>query len=164
MKQTMGKVRHIVVVDSDRSLRTSLVDYLRKNGFSASGTADPHTLTRIGDQRRTDLAIIELVLPNEAGLALCASVRGNLRIPVIATSANAEDVDRILALEVGADDFMTKPFNPREMLARIRNVLRRSDAALQVAGQSHHPRDLWQGIRSGDAGRDENVSDARATL
>lgn len=129
----MGTARHIVVVDSDRHLRASLVEYLKKNGFSASGTADPHSLTRYGDRRRPDLVIIELMPPNDQVLSLCAQVRSSLRIPVIATSARADDVDRILALEMGADDVMAKPFNPREMLARIRNVLRRSDAALLSA-------------------------------
>jgi len=131
MKPSLGTARHIVVVDNDRNQRAALVEYLKKNGFSAVGTSDPQTLERVADQRRTDLAIIDLMLPNENGLALCARVRGDLRIPVIATSANAEDVDRILALEVGADDFIAKPFNPREMLARVRNVLRRSAAAFQ---------------------------------
>jgi len=123
-----------VVVDSDRIARASLTDYLQKNGFSARGTADANSLTRAGDQWRADLAVLDLMLPNEDALALCASLREQVRIPVIATSAKADDVDRILALEVGADDFIAKPFNMREMLARIRNVLRRCDASLSTMG------------------------------
>lgn len=129
MNQNLGAPRHIVVVDSDRIVRTSLVDYLKTNGFSACGTDDAHTLERIGDQRRADLVVLDLALPGEAGLAVCATLRDSLRVPVIAMSARADDVDRILALEVGADDFIAKPFNPREVLARVRNVLRRCDTS-----------------------------------
>jgi two-component system, OmpR family, response regulator len=129
MNQISGTPRHIVVVDSDRTVRASLVDYLRTSGFSACGTANAQTLERIGDQRRADLVILDLTLTDEAGLALCATLRDSLRVPVIAMSTRAEDVDRILALELGADDFIAKPFNPREVLARVRNVLRRCDTS-----------------------------------
>jgi two-component system OmpR family response regulator len=132
MNQTMGTPRHIVVVDSDRIIRASLVDYLKSNGFTASGTADAHTLERTRDGRHADLVIVDLALPGAAGFTLCASLRESLRVPVIAISAQAEDVDRILALEVGADDFVAKPFNPREVLARVRNVLRRFDTTSSV--------------------------------
>lgn len=128
MKQTVGLPRHVVVVDTDLKLRASLVDYLQANGFSANGVGNTHSLTRASDQRRADIVIVDLSLPEEDGLARCATIREELRIPVIAMSAKASDVDRILALEIGADDFIAKPFNPREMLARVRNVLRRSEA------------------------------------
>ena len=131
MNQDTQRSRHIAVVDSDRTVRASLVDYLKTNGFSACGTADVQTIERICDERRADLVILDLALPGDAGLALCATLRESLRVPVIAMSARAEDVDRILALDVGADDFVAKPFNPREVLARVRNVLRRCDKSPQ---------------------------------
>jgi len=135
MKQTVGAVRHVVVVDADLRTRASLVDYLQSNGFSASGAGTTQSLARASDQRRADLVIVDLLLPEENGLARCAAIREELRIPVIAMSAKASDIDRILALEVGADDFIAKPFNPREVLARVRNVLRRAEtsAAIPIA-------------------------------
>jgi two-component system, OmpR family, response regulator len=135
MKQNVGAARHIVVVDGDRNARASLVEYLQKNGFSAAGAANTHALTRPGDQRRPDLVVLELMLSEEDGLARCAAIREELRIPVIAMSAKADDIDRILALEVGADDFIAKPFNPREVLARVRNVLRRFESTTNLATQ-----------------------------
>jgi two-component system, OmpR family, response regulator len=132
MNQKMGTSRHIVVVDSDRIVRASLVEYLQTNGFYVTGTADPQALERVSDQRRADLVILDLTFRSEAGFTLCARLREALRVPVIAVSATADDVDRILALEVGADDFIAKPFNPREVLARVRNVLRRFDMSSHV--------------------------------
>ena len=128
MRQKIGDARHIVVVDGNRLVRAALVDYLRKNGFSAAGVA--HLQVDAGEQLCADLIILDLVLPSAVGLTECARIRDELRIPVIAMAAQADEVDRILALEVGADDFVEKPFNPREVLARVRNVLRRANTML----------------------------------
>ena len=124
MRQKVGDARHIIVVDGNRGVRASLVEYLRKNGFSAAGVAHWHAIVH---ERRADLIIFDLTGPGAAGLTECARIRDEWCIPVIAIAAQADDIDRILALEVGADDFVAKPFNPREVLARVRNVLRRAD-------------------------------------
>lgn len=126
---------HILVVDDDREIRTLLGRYLQEQGFRVTLAEDGrHAESAMGTQR-VDLVVLDLMLPDVSGLDLCRSVRARSPVPIILLTALKEDVDRIIGLEVGADDYLSKPFNPRELLARIRAVLRRVAAAPLTAPQ-----------------------------
>jgi two-component system, OmpR family, response regulator len=119
---------HILVVDDHREIRDSLAQFLRKNGRRATAVENADAARRALKDARIDLVILDIMMPGEDGLSLCRHIRETMHVPVILLSARAEDVDRIIGLEVGADDYMVKPFNPRELLARIDAVLRRTHA------------------------------------
>lgn len=116
----------VLVVDDDAALRDLLVRYLSEHGFAVTAVADGQTMERALAQREPDLVILDLMLPGEDGLSLAKRLRSRGSLPIVMLSACGEDVDRIVGLEVGADDYLAKPFNPRELLARIRAVLRRA--------------------------------------
>jgi two-component system phosphate regulon response regulator OmpR len=115
----------ILVVDDDAALRALLGDYLAGEGFSVAGAEDGVAMDAWLTEHETDLVILDLMLPGEDGLTLARRLRARADVPIIMLSARGDDIDRIVGLEVGADDYMPKPFNPRELLARIRAVLRR---------------------------------------
>jgi two-component system OmpR family response regulator len=117
---------HILIVDDDPGLRELLADYLGRNGFRVSGVADGRGLWATLEQNPTDLIILDLMLPGDDGLVLCRNLRARSQIPIIMLTARGDDTDRIVGLEMGADDYLPKPFNPRELLARIKVVLRRT--------------------------------------
>jgi two-component system, OmpR family, response regulator len=117
---------HIVVVDDDREIREPLARYLAKSGFRVSQAADGSELDRMLSTSHVDLLVLDIMLPGEDGLTICRRVQRDRHIPIILLTALSEDVDRIVGLELGADDYLGKPFNPREILARIRSVLRRA--------------------------------------
>lgn len=119
---------NILLVDDDREIRSLLGEYLDANGFRTHSAADGAGMWRILDSARIDLIVLDLTLPGEDGLTLCRNLRARSSLPVIMLTARSEPLDRILGLEMGADDYMPKPFEPRELLARIRNVLRRTQA------------------------------------
>ena len=121
--------RHILVVDDDQEIRTLLAEYLERNGFRVSTLADGRDLLRTIEQRAVDLVVLDLMMPGPDGLELCRDLRAKSRLPVLMLSARGEDVDRIVGLEMGADDYLAKPFHPRELLARIRAILARSEPA-----------------------------------
>jgi two-component system phosphate regulon response regulator OmpR len=121
----------VLVVDDDASLRELLTDYLHKEGFDVSGVEDGAAMFEWLDQHQADLLILDLMLPGDDGLTLARRLRTKTDIPIIMLSARGEDIDRIVGLEVGADDYLAKPFNPRELLARIRAVLRRRAPAAE---------------------------------
>ena len=116
---------HILVVDDDHDIRTLLGDYLRRNGFRATTVADGRGLWQAVDAGRIDLVILDVMLPGEDGFTLCKQLAVRTAVPVIMLTAKGDDTDRIVGLEIGADDYLPKPFNPRELLARIKSVLRR---------------------------------------
>jgi len=116
---------HIGVVDDDRQTRTLLTEYLRQNGLRATAVVDAVMLDRLLATQRLDLIVLDLMLPGEDGLSVCRRLRSENRLPIVMLTARAAEVDRIVGLEIGADDYVVKPFYPRELLARIRNVLRR---------------------------------------
>ncbi|MDD5240305.1 MAG: response regulator [Sulfuricella sp.] len=118
----------ILLVDDDREIRSLLGEYLDANGFRTHGAADGVGMWRMLDSTRIDLIVLDLTLPGEDGLTLCRNLRARSSLPVIMLTARGEPLDRILGLEMGADDYIPKPFEPRELLARIRNVLRRTQA------------------------------------
>ena len=117
---------HIVVVDDDDDIRSSLAKYLRKHGFRVSVAANGEELNQVLATANADLLVLDIMLPGDDGLTICRRVLETRQLPIIFLTALAEDVDRILGLELGADDYVTKPFNPRELLARIKSVMRRS--------------------------------------
>ena len=124
----METEEHILIVDDDREIRALVGDYLRRKGYRTSLAADGRQMRRILDDTRIDLIILDLMLPGEDGLSLCRDLRAQSNLPVLMLTARGEPVDRIIGLEMGADDYLTKPFEPRELLARIRSVLRRAHA------------------------------------
>lgn len=117
---------HLLVVDDDLDLRELLADYLGRNGFQVTGVADGRGLWAALEQVPVDLVILDLMLPGDDGLVLCRTLRARSPIPIIMLTARGDDTDRIIGLEMGADDYLPKPFNPRELLARIKSILRRA--------------------------------------
>ncbi|MCB1971718.1 MAG: response regulator [Geminicoccaceae bacterium] len=119
---------HILIVDDHREIRDLVGKYLGQHGFrttTASGGEEARKLLRTGS---FELVVLDIMMPGEDGLSLCRHLREATDIPVILLTAMAEETDRIVGLEIGADDYITKPFNPRELLARIKSVLRRTHA------------------------------------
>ncbi len=119
---------HILVVDDTRDIRDLLARYLRKNGLRVTTAENAAAARQALAASAIDLAVLDVMMPGEDGLSLTRSLREEGRVPVILLTAMGEETDRIVGLEVGADDYVTKPFNPRELLARIRAVLRRAQA------------------------------------
>jgi two-component system OmpR family response regulator len=126
----MENLPHIAVVDDHREIRELLVRYLGEHGFrvSAAGSAAEFR-AQLERGEVPDLVVLDIMMPGEDGLSLCRHLRATSAIPVIFLTAMAEDTERIIGLEIGADDYLVKPFNPRELLARIRAVLRRAGSA-----------------------------------
>ena len=116
---------HVLVVDDDPGLRELLADYLTRNGFRVTGVADGRGLWAALERGPVDLVILDLMLPGDDGLVLCRNLRARSQIPIIMLTARGDDTDRIVGLEMGADDYLPKPFNPRELLARIKSILLR---------------------------------------
>jgi len=133
---------HILVVDDDRDILGLLADYLRQFGYRVSTAAEGRSMRQALAAGQVDLVVLDLMLPGEDGLSLCRELRARSSVPVIMLTARGEPVDRILGLELGADDYVPKPFEPRELLARIRNVLRRARTAPGGPGNSPEPRRL----------------------
>ena len=117
---------HILVVDDHRDIRDSLSRYLVGHGYRVSAAADAGAARRQIRDAALDLVILDIMMPGEDGLSLCRWLRETTAIPVILLTAVAEETDRVIGLEMGADDYVTKPFSPRELLARVRAVLRRA--------------------------------------
>ncbi len=128
----------ILVVDDDREIRDLLARFLVRHGFRVETAADGKAMWAVLRDRRIDLVVLDLMMPGDDGLTLCRELRGKSDMPVIMLTAMGEDIDRIIGLEVGADDYVAKPFNPRELLARIRAVMRRAGAAPR-AGEGEAP-------------------------
>jgi two-component system OmpR family response regulator len=136
----MERPAHVLVVDDDPEIRGLLGDYLERNGFRVSRATDGREMRRLLDASRPDLVVLDVMLPGEDGLALCRDLRARSRLPVIMLTARGEELDRIIGLEMGADDYLGKPFNPRELLARINSVLRRTRALPSAQGPAHRVR------------------------
>lgn len=116
----------VLVVDDDPELRSLLETYLGRQGFAVRTLPDARELDRRIERERPDLIVLDLMMPGEDGLSVCRRLRANHeQIPIIMLTARSDDIDRILGLEMGADDYLGKPFNPRELVARIQAVLRR---------------------------------------
>jgi len=116
---------HILVVDDAREIRDPLVKYLQANGYRAMGADSAATARKHMKAQAFDLIVLDVMMPGEDGLSFCRSLRETSEVPVLFLTARGEDVDRIVGIEIGADDYVVKPFNPRELLARIGAILRR---------------------------------------
>ncbi len=128
---------HVLVVDDDREIRDLLARFLTRHGYRVTAVADGKEMRRALADWRIDLIVLDLMLPGEDGLSLCRSLRASSRIPIIMLTMMGEETDRIIGLEMGADDYLPKPFSPRELLARMKAVLRRavgSPAAAAAGG------------------------------
>ena len=121
----MDPPEHILIVDDDAEIRTLLGAYLQKNGYRTTVVADGNGMWKALERSAVDLIVLDLMLPGEDGLTLCRKLRADSDTPVIMLTARGEETDRIVGLEMGADDYIGKPFSPRELLARIKSVLRR---------------------------------------
>jgi two-component system, OmpR family, response regulator len=124
----METTHHILVVDDHKEIRDLLAKFLVKHGMRVTPAADASEARRQLKAGAFDLIVLDIMMPGEDGLSLCKYLSETSSPPVILLTAVAEEMDRIIGLEVGADDYITKPFNPRELLARIRAVLRRAQA------------------------------------
>lgn len=138
----MTDTPHILVVDDHRDIRDGLKRYLEKNGLRVTVAADAIAMDAALKNGAFDLIVLDIMLPGEDGLSICRRLRQGQDIPILMLSALDEDTDRVVGLEVGADDYLPKPFNPRELLARIKAILRRTvkpePAAAGFQGQIVH--------------------------
>ena len=121
----MSATPHILIVDDDAEIRDLLARFLRKHDLRVETAADGRGMAKLIETSRFDLIVLDLMLPGEDGLSLCRRLRADSQLPIIMLTALGEETDRIVGLEMGADDYLAKPFSPRELLARIRAVLRR---------------------------------------
>lgn len=125
----MTTTPHILIVDDHREIRDALVKYLEKSGMRASSAANAVAMDAALKVGAFDLIVLDVMMPGEDGLSVCRRLRGQGSIPILMLTALGDETDRIVGLEVGADDYLPKPFNPRELLARIKAILRRSESA-----------------------------------
>jgi two-component system OmpR family response regulator len=117
---------HVLIVDDERDILDPLAAYVSKNGFRVSKARDAASAREMMAGHSIDIALIDIMMPGEDGLSLTGFIRATSKVPVILLTAKAEETDRIVGLELGADDYVTKPFSPRELVARIKAVLRRT--------------------------------------
>jgi two-component system, OmpR family, response regulator len=136
----------LLLVEDDASVRNSLADYLAKADLRVTATCDAKAARTALQARMFDLVLLDIMMPGEDGLSLCRYIRERLDLPIILLTARTEDADRIIGLEMGADDYMAKPFNPRELLARIKVVVRRSRAlppSMRIANRERISFGTW---------------------
>ncbi|MDA8108874.1 MAG: response regulator [Betaproteobacteria bacterium] len=124
----MERQDHVLVVDDDAEIRSLLAEYLGQNGYRVSLARDGREMRQALEASRPDIIVLDVMLPGEDGLALCRDLRARSDTPVIMLTARGEELDRIIGIEMGADDYLAKPFNPRELLARMKGILRRARA------------------------------------
>ena len=154
---------HILIVDDHREIRDLVSRALSKEGFRVSAAADGKAMRKVLADGRIDLILLDLMLPGEDGLALCRTLRVESNIPIIMLTAKGEEIDRVIGLEMGADDYLAKPFGSRELVARIRAVLRRSQEKLTAPNPGRRPKryhfDQW-GLDTGarELLRDDGVA------
>jgi two-component system, OmpR family, response regulator ResD len=125
----MARVQTVLIVDDEPIVREVVVRYLRRDGYRTLEAAEGEEACKLAESERPDLIVLDLMLPGLDGLSVCRRLRSFSQVPVIMLTARGEEADRIVGLEVGADDYVTKPFSPRELAARVRTVLRRTTLA-----------------------------------
>ena len=160
----MQSAPHILIVDDHREMRDLVSRALTKEGFRVSMAADGRAMHKVLADGRIDLILLDLMLPGEDGLSLCRTLRAKSKIPIIMLTAKGDEVDRVIGLEMGADDYLPKPFGSRELIARIRAVLRRTPRAAPPARPGQRPKqyqfDRWRL----DVGARELIRDDGTTL
>jgi DNA-binding response OmpR family regulator len=145
------KPQTVLVVEDEASIASFVAAYLKNAGFNVRTTASGNEALRLVESEKPELVVLDLMLPDIDGVEVCKRIRQNTDLPVLMLTARDEDVDKIIGLEVGADDYMTKPFNPRELVARVRAILRRSTAK----GTNRESAVIRHGDLVVDAGRRE---------
>lgn len=148
----MSQPAHILVVDDDTETRELLAQYLSQNGYSVDAAVDGRAMDTHIAARAPSLIVLDVMLPGEDGFEICRRLRRDSEVPIIMLTASADDADRIIGLEFGADDYLGKPFNPRELLARIKAVLRRAGAGSRRGAPAAVPRRLRFGPWELDTG------------
>ncbi|KAB2919245.1 MAG: response regulator [Hyphomicrobiaceae bacterium] len=160
----MHSAPHILIVDDHRDIRDLVSRALTKEGFRVSVAADGRAMRKVLSDSRIDLILLDLMLPGEDGLSLCRTLRAESNIPIIMLTAKGDEVDRVIGLEMGADDYLPKPFGSRELIARIKAVLRRSQDSPLAARSSERAKqyrfDRWRL----DVGARELLRDDGVTL
>jgi two-component system OmpR family response regulator len=126
---------HIVALDDDASVRTLVAEYLSKNDFRVTTAANSRELLDIMARETVDAIVLDLRLPGEDGMQIAQQLRAHSTVPILMLTARVDEADRVMGLELGADDYLTKPFSPRELLARIRAILRRAKLRVTVADE-----------------------------
>ncbi|MBN2564525.1 MAG: response regulator transcription factor [Candidatus Eisenbacteria bacterium] len=126
-----GKGRRVLVVDDEEAVRELIELYLRKEGFEVLHAQDGKEALRLNGEQHPDLVILDLMLPGLDGWEVCRQIRSTSKVPILMLTARAEEVDRIVGLELGADDYVVKPFSPRELVARVKAILRRGTSAAE---------------------------------
>lgn len=147
---------HVLVVDDSADIREPLSRYLSKKGMRVSTANGGPEMRRLLKGNTFDLVVLDIMMPGEDGLSLCRMLRETTEVPVILLTAMVEETDRVVGLEIGADDYVTKPFSPRELLARIRAVLRRTQSMPNVRDMAPVTRFRFAGWQL-DAGRRELI-------
>ena len=142
----MSGPAHIVVVDDDEDVRSTVAEYLQRNGFAVTECDGGDALRCVMSARPIDLAVLDINMPGDDGLTLAREIRASGDAGIVMLTAKSDDIDRIVGLEIGADDYVTKPFNPRELLARIRSVLRRAKAAAGGESPATMGREVQMGV------------------
>jgi two-component system OmpR family response regulator len=127
----MAHIDHILIVDDDPEIRELLSTYLTQSGYRVTGARDGRQMWRELERNHINLVVLDVMLPGDDGLTLCRNLRGQSNVPIIMLTARGGEMDRILGLEMGADDYLPKPFNPRELQARIKALLWRSRELLE---------------------------------
>jgi two-component system, OmpR family, response regulator len=130
---------HILLVEDDPEISRMLMDVLSESGFTASPVSSAVEMDAVLRRERVDLVVLDIMLPGEDGLSICRRLRAGSAIPIIMVTARGEDIDRIVGLEIGADDYVPKPFNSRELVARIRALLRRAQSGHDIARARARP-------------------------
>lgn len=142
----MSAPAHIVVVDDDEDVRSTVAEYLQRNGFAVTECDGGDALRCVMAARPIDLAVLDINMPGDDGLTLAREIRASGDAGIIMLTAKSDDIDRIVGLEIGADDYVTKPFNPRELLARIRSVLRRARVSAGGEAPATMGREVQMGV------------------
>jgi DNA-binding response OmpR family regulator len=132
----------ILIVDDEAHIVELVRLYLERDGFRVDGASDGAQGLRLNRELRPALVILDLMLPEVDGLEVCRQVRAESDVPIVMLTARDEDIDKIVGLELGADDYLTKPFNPRELVARVKAILRRTDAPAKPEGKVFHLDDV----------------------
>jgi two-component system OmpR family response regulator len=128
----MSSAKHVLIVDDEKRIREVVEYALEKNGYRVSSVADGSAALAAVERDPPDLVVLDVMLPGLDGLEVCRRIRSQRQTPILFLSARADEVDRIVGLELGGDDYLVKPFSPRELVARVRAVLRRFEAAAEA--------------------------------
>jgi DNA-binding response OmpR family regulator len=136
----MSLSKQILVVDDDQEIRNLLDQYLSKSGFSVISAGDGIEMHQLLESHSPDLIVLDVMLPGDDGFTLCQRVRKTSTVPIIMLTANSDEMDRVVGLELGADDYIGKPFSPRELLARIKALLRRSEVTAAAIRPARYTR------------------------